>query len=103
MEKNGFWGIFELYTKLYTLSTKLGCGKKKGRKKRNKRLFCEVVLKKEKQIGIVIKNNYLKILIVVRKIQKTLLQKEHYGIINSRTSIFLYASLIFGTEGMMIV
>lgn len=56
--------------------------KKKGLKFRiAKRLFCEVVPNVGKMIEIAFLNNYLKILIVMRKIQKTLIRDRGYGII----------------------
>lgn len=72
---------------------------KKERKGRNKRLFCEVVLKVGGTYEISIKYNYLKILIVARKIQKTLPQSEPYGIIYLRTGILRCASLISEQKG----
>lgn len=81
MRKSDRSGLFELCTKLCTLST-IKIEKRKNLKiEKNKRLFCAVVPKKKIVNWKTLKNNYQKILIVMRKIQKTLLQKRCYDII----------------------
>lgn len=72
MEKACFKGIFDLCTKLCTLSTGLIQKKNILKFRTDKRLFCKVVTIDPKKVGIAFKYNYQKILIVMRKIQKTL-------------------------------
>lgn len=68
-------------------------------------MFCKVVLKLKIRNAITFKKYYQKILIIVRKIQKTLLQKKGYVIIYSRMNKLMKRKVHsnYGSEGMMIV